>query len=356
MKSRSFMPSLGMFLSAGAISLVLLVLQNSSLVLLTRYSRHLENPYHTSTLVLLQETLKLIVCIGILGYERQAYTVQAMSANLKHILLQWDVVKFLVPAILFTLQNFLLFISLSHLDAMTFQVLSQTKLISAAVFSVWMLDRKLSGMQWVSLLLLTGGVVLTQMQGSGAKRSTDTLSSSSSVVIGVVSCVVSGISSSFAGVYFEKVVKTTPPSLAVRNIQLSVFGVPLAIFSMLVIDGIPGRSFAFWQGYQRLSSWVLVVLHAGGGLLVAIVVKYADNILKGFATGVAIIVSGIFASMFWGFQPSIHFVGGSLLVILSSVLYQWADQEYQKELTRQKLAKEALTTPTTAPGPITEKA
>jgi solute carrier family 35 (UDP-sugar transporter), member A1/2/3 len=40
-------------------------------------------------------------------------------------------------------------------------------------------------------------------------------------------------------------------------------------------------------------TYAAVVTNAAGGLLVAVVVKYADNILKGFATSVAIILSGI---------------------------------------------------------------
>eukprot|EP00760_Papus_ankaliazontas_P012558 PhM_4_TR15375/c0_g1_i1/m.5763/K15272/SLC35A1_2_3; solute carrier family 35 (UDP-sugar transporter), member A1/2/3 len=319
--------------SLGTLSLLLLVLQNSSLVLVTRFSRSLPKPYHNSSVIILQETLKLFICLGMYASEKQAYRLDKFCRCLSSVLFTYDVLKFIVPAGLFTLQTFLIFVSLSHLDVMTFQVLSQTKLISAAVFSVWLLDRRLERMQWLSLLVLTLGVIFTQAPSSSSSTSPkkhihDDLHSTttaSEVLMGAIACIVSGLSSSFAGVYFEKVVKTTAPSLAVRNIQLSIFGVPLSIISMLFLDGIPGYHFSFWQGYGYVSTWSLVVLHASGGLLVAVVVKYADNILKGFATGVAIIVSGLYASLFWGFVPSGSFVAGSVLVIGSSVLYQYAD-------------------------------
>ena len=86
------------------------------------------------------------------------------------------------------------------------------------------------------------------------------------------------------------------------------------------------ETFSYWRGYNGLT-WTLVVSHAIGGLLVAVVVKYADNILKGFATGVAVIVSGVFASLFWGYEPSLLFVVGCVLVTAASVLYHAKDQK-----------------------------
>ena len=50
----------------------------------------------------------------------------------------------------------------------------------------------------------------------------------------------------------------------------------------------------------------LVGMNATGGLLVAVVVKYADNILKGFACSLAIIFSSIISIFLFGFQLSLQ--------------------------------------------------
>jgi UDP-sugar transporter A1/2/3 len=355
--------------SVALISLVALVVQNSTLVLMTRYSRFSQpaaERYYTSTLVLNQEIVKMALCLVLFFFERPSeHSCGGGSSyldRLKEVVIQRSTMKLCLPAALFTLQNFLIFVALSHLDAMTFQMLSQTKLLSAAVFSVLLLDRRLNAWQWISLILLTLGVFLSQADTTHATSSSSFIKASKTPggvtppppspdklaaveremlsqnpLIGGLACVISGLSSSFAGVYFEKVVKTTSPSLAVRNIHLGIFGIPLAFLSMLVLDVAPtwytppssaspttGEQFRYWRGYNTLTV-MLVFVHALGGLLVAVVAKYADNILKGFATGVAIVVSGLFGWIFWDYHPTIMFVGGCMLVTISTMVYHHKD-------------------------------
>ena len=68
-----------------------------------------------------------------------------------------------------------------------------------------------------------------------------------------------------------------------------------------------------------------ILLQSLGGLLVAIVIKYADNILKGYATSISVIICS-FVSRFYvenseSFNPGIIFFLGSTLVVGSSCLY-----------------------------------
>jgi len=67
--------------------------------------------------------------------------------------------------------------------------------------------------------------------------------------------------------------------------------------------------------------WWVVVMQAFGGLLVAVVVKYADNILKGFATSLAIIVSCVVSVVLWGFVISAQFALGTCLVLGAVYMY-----------------------------------
>ena len=58
-----------------------------------------------------------------------------------------------------------------------------------------------------------------------------------------------------------------------------------------------------------------------GGLLVAVVVKYADNILKGFACSLAIILTAIMSVFIFGFTISLQFAIGAAFVIGSIFMY-----------------------------------
>lgn len=66
--------------------------------------------------------------------------------------------KMCVPSGLYVLQNNLQYVGASHLPAAVFQVLVQMKIITTALFSVAMLSRKLSVMQWVAIVALGFGI------------------------------------------------------------------------------------------------------------------------------------------------------------------------------------------------------
>ena len=71
-----------------------------------------------------------------------------------------------------------------------------------------------------------------------------------------------------------------------------------------------------------LFSHRVVVVNGIGGLLVAVVIKYADNIWKGFATAGAIVLTGGLAPFFdLGPPPTALLVAGAVLVIVALLLY-----------------------------------
>ena len=125
----------------------------------------------------------------------------------------------------------------------------------------------------------------------------------------------------FPGVYFEMLLKGSSVSLWMRNLQLAFFSILIAGCSCCVNDGAKISAAGFFQGYGT-AVWVVVILQGCGGLLVGAVVKYADNILKGFATSISIVLSSVISYYFLGdFNGGLLFVIGSGAVLTSTYLY-----------------------------------
>lgn len=150
-------------------SLVLLILQTTGLVLFMRYSRTASTDngtrYLSSTAVVCAEVMKLFTSVLII-WAQAGYCIKTTCSQLNEEIIRkpTETLKLLIPAGLYTLQNNLLFIALSNLDAATYQVTYQLKILTTALFSVLMLGKKLDSVKWVSLIILMVGVSLVQVR------------------------------------------------------------------------------------------------------------------------------------------------------------------------------------------------
>uniref|UniRef100_A0A8C1BHB3 Solute carrier family 35 member A3b n=2 Tax=Cyprinus carpio TaxID=7962 RepID=A0A8C1BHB3_CYPCA len=268
------------------VSLGVLVLQTTSLVLTMRYSRTLQSEgprYLASSAVVCAEVLKIVACM-LLVFRDHSFSVRALNQVLREEIINKPLLtlKLAIPSGIYTLQNNLLYVALSNLDAATYQVTYQLKILTTALFSVSMLGKSLAFYQWLSLVILMAGIALVQVSSLDL--------TAGSQFMGLLAVLVACFSSGFAGVYFEKILKESKQSVWVRNIQLGLFGLIFGLGGVFVYDGERVRENGLFQGYNGLT-WTVVALQALGGLVIAAVITYADNILKGFATSISIILS-----------------------------------------------------------------
>ncbi|ORX85284.1 nucleotide-sugar transporter [Basidiobolus meristosporus CBS 931.73] len=297
------------------VSLLILVVQNSALTLVFKYSTN-QGKYATSTAVLLSELLKLVVCFTLVSQEDQPK--RDKKASTLQRIFGPDSWKMIIPAGLYTIQNNLQYIAVKLLDPATFQVTYQLKILTTALFSVIMLRRQLSVKKWISLLLLTLGVILVKMSSQKSQGNSDLYSQRTLGFLAVIcACLLSGL----AGVYFEKILKGSQSTLWVRNSQLAFFSLFPALFlGVMWMDGESVRTNGFWYQYN-IWTFGAIGCQAFGGIIVAMVVKYADNILKGFATSISIVISSVISIFLFNFQITPTFILGASLVIYSSYLY-----------------------------------
>jgi len=313
------------------ISLVTLTLQNAALGLSMRYARTRPGDlFLSSTAVLMSELVKLISCLGLVYREESSSLVNLKQALHNTIVKQpIDTLKVCIPSMIYVIQNNLLYVAASHLDAATYQVTYQLKILTTALFTVAILRRQLKATQWGALVILLAGVAMVQLaQTEPAKTVSD--GPEQNRMIGFSAALAACFLSGFAGIYFEKILKGSNVSVWMRNIQLSFLSLPFGLCTCLVYDWTRITANGFFFGYDGFI-WYLVVLQATGGLIVAMVVKYADNILKGFATSLAIIFSCAVSIYLFDFHLTLQFALGTLLVMASVFLYSYTpkDIKYQ---------------------------
>ena len=108
------------------LSLVILIVQSTALVLVMRYSRTVTVDglkYLPTTAVVLTELLKLTVCVVMVFYNAQWNLSKGSSVLYTEIIQKkTETLKVSVPSVLYTVQNNLLYLALTYLDAATFQV------------------------------------------------------------------------------------------------------------------------------------------------------------------------------------------------------------------------------------------
>jgi len=308
------------------ISLILCVLQNTLLVIQIRYTRIQEGPrYFTSTAVIMSEITKAICCAIVI-------LIQVGPTKLYDDVLGEGlaVFKVAVPAGIYAIQNNLLYYGLSNLEAPVYQVSNQLKVFTTAIFFVIILQQTITVRKWFSLVLLFLGVSMVQLNSLTNTPTVNPDLPEQNPILGAIAVFTASVTSGFAGVYFEKILKSSSNSTWARNIQLGSFGFIFAFLIGYLNDFAEYSSKGFFYGWN-FNVVLLVFNHAIGGLIVAFVVRYADNILKGFASSFSIILSSICSVYLFDFRLSWLFVVGTTLVLLACYLYQQQDNVKESE-------------------------
>ncbi|EME83927.1 uncharacterized protein MYCFIDRAFT_152204 [Pseudocercospora fijiensis CIRAD86] len=369
------------------ITLAALVLQNAALVLLLRYSRTMPlvygDRYFASTAVFLSEIIKFSFFLSVALYEiatspqtPDTSTIGELSGALSRAVFTGDSWKLAIPAMLYALQNILQYTAASNLDAATFAVTYQLKIVSAAMFGIFLLGRTLNGRKWMSLGLMAFGIAIVQMssvsqqgrvlsikdlrdgvsfhsprsiwemedEGNRAagqlnKRSAtyegidedrSAANPRMNVTIGLAAAVVACVLSGMAGVYFEKILRSRSEcraSVWVRNVQLSFYTLwPVLFLGVLFADGEHLEKTGFFTGYNWVV-WLVVVLQAVGGILVALALNYSDSMTKSFASSASTVITFVVSAMFMDFSSSFLHVLGTAATLLAAFLYTTTEED-----------------------------
>jgi len=147
-------------------------------------------------------------------------------------------------------------------------------------------------------------------------------------VLGVLAVLAACASSGIAGTFLELKLKDQTWSLWTKNILLSACGAVVSGAGVVMTDWARVSTQGLYSGFTP-AVWFVVLDISCGGLLVAVVVKYADTIRKGFATTLSLVLSTVVAFTFYNFSPSPLFFVGLVCVVSSSMGYAKAHADEQ---------------------------
>ncbi|GMT17156.1 hypothetical protein PFISCL1PPCAC_8453 [Pristionchus fissidentatus] len=292
----------------------------------TRSMKAADEMYSSTTVVLLSEVVKMSISLAMLFY-----TYGCRFAEFKHILCKHyfgqprELLRMSVPSIAYAIQNNLDFVALSNLDPGVYQVTTQLKVVTTAVFMVLFLGRRFSRTRWFAILLLFAGVALVQLNSvfsSSSSRSSVKGAHEENYLLGIIAVLCTCVTAGFAGVYFEKMLKdggSTP--FWVRNLQMYSCGVISAGCGMLLAESSDVFDKGFFYGYDEKVIAIIGLLSVGG-VYISLVMKHLDNLHKSFASAVSILLVVILSFfIFDGITIGLFFLAGAATVCGAVLLY-----------------------------------
>eukprot|EP01047_Picozoa_sp_COSAG01_P057334 COSAG01_NODE_6615_length_3576_cov_9.088007_2_plen_361_part_00 len=338
--------------------LVSLCLQNTAYTLLRKYSLQIEH-VDTQFLLGVAEFIKLVFSVIMTTFFAEAQasggaTGKGETALNKLLQLVFRSSRMAVLAAIYAAMNILSFVALRRIDAVTFTVCAQLKILTTGLCSSIFLGRRLSPTKWRALILLVLASILVTAPQVNAS-SADNGASLASQLLGICAVLLEVTLSGAASVYFEKVVKGNLEGMSLwdRNFQLAMWSILLytlyGLVEVMAFEGHVGataisdaaaatdpacRSLFCWS----MLTWAVALLSAGGGLLVALSIKVADSVLKTVAIAFAIVLSTLCSHWFLGGPLDLPIAVGALCSILGIFNYAF-DATVGPTLVMSKLAE-----------------
>ena len=303
------------------IAMVALVVQNAGLILISKYSfRKGAEDYNRAAALFASEILKLLVSalLEIMEVRR------GVSRLTKSVRLSPSNLFMLIPATLYVTQNLLQLSAIRGLSPALYVTGAQLKVLTSAVFSVLLLKRNITTRQAVSFFPLMAGVAMVQWDPGDDDQPELKSNSLYSLLSLFAAVTISG----FAGVLLELSYKREGESIWVKNMYLSFFSLPAALYATLrdVRSKFPRNDSSnstilkLTHGFDAVVVMVILLL-ALGGLLSALVTKLAGTLTKCFAVSISIVVCTVVSAYYGLEQISPRNVVGTFMVIVSVFLY-----------------------------------
>lgn len=265
--------------------------------------------YDANEAVQIAEVLKLLFAMGLLP--------KGVDFSIRRSL------PFAGVAVLYAVQNNLMFEALRHLVPHDYQLLNNMKLLTTSLAFRVVVKRKLRVLQWLALLFLALGMslaVTTAQARCGAAAGQSSLR-------GVWVMVLISWCSAFAGVYNELLLKQAG-SMFEGNVYLYSYGVGACFVPLLWRES---ADFVPFRGFTALT-WAVVISNAILGQAISYVFRYADSIVKLYSACASVALTALLSSVLFGTAVSVGTALAYLVCLVSFCIYHASPALLLKEM------------------------
>jgi len=190
--------------------------------------------------------------------------------------------------------------------------------------------------QLLALLLLIAGIIVVQEQDISAGSSSLQEHNIDKSLLGIAAVLLASLTSGTAGVILENIYKSTASqgtpsfehSVWTRNVQLSIISIPFAMLGVYFADPAKIQVGHFFQGYD-LVVFGVVFLQVAGGIIIALVLKFANNMMKCIAISVSICCCAFYSVSTGELSVTPPLILGVLLVNIAVSIYALNPYEHK---------------------------
>ncbi|KAH8378189.1 hypothetical protein KR093_009911, partial [Drosophila rubida] len=296
--------------------------------------------YNTVTVVLLTEILKLIVSACLYCRENSLRSLLHDVHKDRQVL-----ALYMVPAFLYCLYNNLAFVNLATFDPTTYYLLLQLRVVVTGVLFQIIFKKYLSRRQWISLLLLTIGCMLKQVDLNSFYSDANDDSEAAALQAGVETATVAAkavaknmtgfdfsisavfilaqtIFSCLAGVYNEYLLKDkgADVNIFVQNVFMYLDSIVCNAVILLLrgelLDAFSARNLG---SIMRFSVIIIIVNNAAIGIVTSFFLKYMNSILKTFASALELLFTAVLC--YFLFAIPIYMNTALAIAVVSYAIY-----------------------------------
>lgn len=239
-----------------------------------------------------------------------------------------ELAQFAVPAMIYFVNNNLVFIILNYVNPTTFQLLSQLKTVFTGLLFRVFLGRELTKWQYLAIFQLSCGTSTSQIPLCANSSSQAT--SSFGLMLSVCSCALSAM----GGIYSEKLLKgSVTSSIHWQNVQLYGWGIAFNFVGACISDT---EVLTMTNAFHDFNFWACIVVlnNALNGLAISAILKYADNIARVYAHAAAMLVTMIVSLFLFGQQVTPQLAIAVIMVAASAVQYNLKETVAQQQPVR----------------------